>query len=254
MLAQFRRFMILLLLTGASACATAEPVVRLTAREPVHRWQQGREVLLKERNGLQVALAYDRNYQGYVGFRLEVVNKSEQPVLFDPSQSYSAYCVPSTVGKGAIQCPSSSWLIDPEKMSATLEVQQASQVAQHTNEQSWNTGLLFLGVVGSVAAVSQGHHDSGSDVLHTAARMDIEDARHAASEIRFGNALEFWQAATFRRTTLRPGEASSGLILAQRNANVPIVLMRVQLGSEAFDFQFAQTILNAPSSRPQAGR
>lgn len=170
-------------------------------------------------------------------------------VMFDPAQSYCAHCVPGTVANWAIQCPVSAWLADPEEMSAALEVQKASHAAQHASEQKWNTGLLFLNVVGSVAAASQGHHTSGSGALHTVARMDGEDARYAASELRFGTALEFWQAATFRRTTLLTGEASSGLILAPRNATAPIVLVRIHLGSEVFDFQFVQRVLNPRDSR-----
>src|SRR5262245_58627611 len=74
------------------ACATPAPVIRLSPRGTVTKWVQGSGVLEQEKDGLRVAIAYDRNQGGMVAFRLEVANNSPVPVVVDAPRSRCYYC------------------------------------------------------------------------------------------------------------------------------------------------------------------
>lgn len=56
------------------------------------KWVQGRGVVVQEQEGVRVAVAYDRNVEERIAFRLEVVNQSATAVLVDPRQLVCSYC------------------------------------------------------------------------------------------------------------------------------------------------------------------
>jgi hypothetical protein len=241
---------VVLITACAAACATAEPVVRLTPREPVQRWHQGRAVLVRSAAGVQVALAYDRNVDDLVAFRLEVRNLRQADLLVDPRHVTGTLCRPAPGATAPLHCWARVAFVNPESMAAQVEVSRAQAQAGHQNEQSWLTGLLFLSLAADVAHVSRGRLDR-SDTLEVATRMDAASARHGTSELRFGSALEFWQSATLRRTTLSPGQAVSGLVLMRRRPEAPTVVVEVALADQRFWFHFDQRVLNRPHSTPR---
>lgn len=79
--------------------------------------------------------------------------------------------------------------------------------------------------------------------------MSSSEANHERNQVRYGTALEFWQSATLRRTTLGTGEVTSGLVLVDQRPNVPLVILSVVVGNKHFRFDFDQTTLN-PDEAP----
>lgn len=234
------------LLLGAG-CATAEPVVRLSPRGPVSHWAQGRAVMHAEQDGVQAALAYDRNLEGRVAFRLEIFNASEETLLLDPASAWASY----DFGLGDAPPPTKRRLADPEKVALDLEVTSARDAADQANSGAFIAGLLLLDVAGSVAS---GGHRRGSNAFALSAAASARDAHHEAKQARYASALEFWQTATFRRTSLRPGEAAAGLILADALPQALSVTIHVPVGERHFRFVFAQRAVDPDALRVRVNR
>ena len=238
---------------AASACVTAQPVVRLTPRSADVKWVQGRGVVVQEHEGVRVAVAYDRNLDERIAFRLEVVNQSPNAVLVDPRHLVCSYC--SLYPHGAIgfeqACPQRIAFVDPESQALAVEVAQAHAEASHQNQQAWNTGMLFLGVVTDVAHASKGRSSNSSALV--AATMSANESQHEQSQIHYGSELQFWQEATLRRTTLGTGESTAGLVLVQQRPNVPLVILSVVVGGKHFRFDFDQMTVNAEEAPGTVG-
>ena len=209
--------------------------------------------MVQEQDGLRVAVAYDRNFEERIAFRLEVVNQSATTVLVDPRQLVCSYCslYPHSQINFKQACPERIAFVDPESEALAVEVAQVQAEASHQNEQAWNTGMMFLTVVGDVALASKGRPSNSSAFV--AASMSTSEAHHEQSQVRYGSALEFWQSATLRRTTLGTGEVTSGLVLVEQRPNVPLVILSVVVGGKDFRFDFDQTTLNPDEAPGTAG-
>ncbi|MCG5054475.1 MAG: hypothetical protein KA712_16040 [Myxococcales bacterium] len=236
-----------LVLLGAG-CATPSPVYRLEPLAAVDHWAQGRAVMKAASHDVEVALAYDGNRDGLLAFRLEVVNRGSEPLLVDPAGVTATRCVRRQTD---LVCGLPLAFMNPEEHLLALELAQSEIQAHHENEQSWNTGLLFFSLVGDIG---NGRSYGTSNTAAISADRDLETLKHQNRQVRFGSALEFWQAAAFRRTTLVSGAGASGLLLARPEPAVRTLEVKVPVGTQTFSFPFAQVVYDPAALRPAPRR
>ena len=237
--------LLLLLAYSSSGCATGKPVIRLSPRTQEVKWWQGRAIVMKEADGVRVAVAYERNYEARMAFRVEVANDSGQPLLVDPRESSCTYCnrLPLPGEKAARACPTQLRALDPEKETLNAEIARSREAADHANAMAWETGVGLFLVAGN------GGGNTATFVGTNAIRSEVS---HQAQQTRYGSEVEFWQTATLRRTNLSPGEVASGLVVAPVIPNIPIVRLNIVVGTHHFDFEFSQNTIETDS--PNAGR
>jgi hypothetical protein len=208
------------------------------------KWWQGRAVVTKETDGVRVAVAFERNYDAGMAFRVEVANDTEQTLLVDPRDSSCLYCkrLPISGEKESKACPTQYRVMDPEQETLAAELAQSRDDALHANRVAWETGV-------GLVLISSNSPSTASFANTNALRGEMT---HQARQTLYGSEVEFWQKATLRRSTLAPGEVASGLVVARVVPYIPIVHLKLSVGIRQFDFEFSQNTIETDT--PNVGR
>lgn len=247
---RYRGLLVVASLLLTAACATPQPVVRLSPRDPSAKWVQGLGVMVQKNDGVRVALAYDRNVEHRIAFRVEVVNDSGAPVHLDPRQSVCSFCR-SLPGPDDLSraCPQRFRMIDPEREALNAELAQSRSKAEEQDQLAVTAGLIFLSAATDAVASSKGRPSNSSS-----STLLIHDngVRNMREQTRYASAVEFWQSAPLRRTTLDPADATSGLLLVDSVPFVPLVLVSVEVGPRRFRFAFDQKTMTPYKTTPTA--
>jgi len=103
-------------------CAMPAPIVRLEPRTPGNVvWVAGRAVQAKERAGVRVAAAFERQQGNGLGIRVEIENQTGAPIDVGPDGVTFMTC--ARVDNAS--CVGSWGVVDPEQVLAGLDEQQS---------------------------------------------------------------------------------------------------------------------------------
>jgi hypothetical protein len=228
-------------LLAAVGCATPAPIVRLEPRAPNNVvWVAGRAVQVKERAGVRVAAAFERQLGRGLGVRLEIENGTGAPIDVSPDDVTFMTCA----SRDNTSCVGSWGVVDPEQVLAGLDEQQSRSTAEASNRQSMNTTLVFLSAVGDAAQIASGHADPSTG-LNTVAASDAAAADAARAEgvqMSIEDQRELWSNAALRRNTLEPGRGTSGLVFVPVDLKTHYLWVHVRAGGQTFAFGFQQTV------------
>jgi hypothetical protein len=231
----------------AAGCAAPAPIVRLHPRDADVVWDAGRAVVARADTGVRVAVAFERQSQGMLAVRLEVANDTDARIDVQPHDVTYATCKTDAVAT----CAPAAWVIDPEVVLDSLDVQHSLQTATMQNDASYGAALVLLGAVGDIGAAAHGH---SAHAQNTAAAADVAastSARNAATIERIEGEQVRW-ADAFRRTTLLPGQGVGGPIYIPIVPDAHLVWLQVKVGERKFLFSFSQEVRRLVPVDPDA--
>jgi hypothetical protein len=236
----------LLLVTALlGGCVSAQPVLRLSPRGDDAVWVGGTAVVSKTGVKLRVATAFARDYDGRVGFRVEVENRSAQPLVVDSNVFSFATCTRPERRQPEV-CTPARLAINPEKVLLDMDIARSREQALNANEATFHAVMFLLDATASIASATSGKgHNAvaAADLANHEGRMlDQTQARESRQVSAYELERANWTTAAFRKTTIFPGKAAAGLVFTERDVNAQAVWLLVRIGGETFSFPFDQTV------------
>jgi hypothetical protein len=201
----------------------------------------GRAAITREKQGVRVAAAFDRQDEHLLAVRVEVENRSDESVEVDPDNMTYTTCT----GTARETCRQGDRVIDPEGRLFALDARRARERADAANDRAAGAPLLFLGFVADV-----GNAAGGTATNNTAAvanEMDGDEARHDRAISRAEAEKERWSNEALRRTTLFPGQVLAGTVYVPIDPHARLVWIQVEVGLRRFPFCFEQTVTHVGS-------
>lgn len=228
---------LLLLLLGAGCASTPSPVIRLAPRGEDAVWVAGRAAVTRIKNGVRVAAAFERQDERLLALRVEIDNGSSGTLDVDPNGMTFTTCS----GDDKKSCRSGDTVVDPEEMLFKLDARRSRQQAEARDDRAARGPLILLGGVGDIANATGGHLTSNAETEELAGKQDAE--RHQDAVSRIEREKELWSNVALRHTTLRPGQAMSGMVYLPINKKARFVWLQIAFGDLVFPFCFQQTLI-----------
>lgn len=235
-----------------SSCGKPLQVVRVTpaAEQDVDRYRYGNPVQSLSQDEVTVEVSYYDASADYLVFDAEVINESEEDILFDPAETYLS------LAQG-IRIPA----VDPEFQLLSMDLETVTR-QRNARVMAWvGAGVL---VAASAYAIANGDFQSTDAPSNAAVVADLglqvvdamtfavvnEDQtvlrRHyvpAEGEIPAPDNRFFWLDYSFRKTTLRPGESAVGkLVFPRADDHLDFQLAIPVAERDTFIFPFTQRI------------
>jgi hypothetical protein len=235
-----------------SGCATAQPVLRLSPLSENMLWIGGTAAIVKEASVARVAVAFARQQEELVSFRVEIENTANVPMIVSPTNFYYATCTRLADGKSR-QCSPARWAVNPEKVLLDLDIARSRQKAGSMNDEALVAPLLFLDMATAMMGLASGDHRTTSRALGNAALASGALASIQSDNQQQASAYELeranWETAALRKTTLLPGNRVAGLVFVARDMAANEVSLQIRLGDEILDFPFKQVFIDAVRHR-----
>jgi hypothetical protein len=235
---------VVLVLAG-SGCFAPEPVVRMTPLSKNLFWVKGTQVAAVQGKTGRAAVAFLRDYNSQVSFRVEVENTSLAPLLVDPATFYYSTC-PSAEMPAYAKCSTSRWVINPEQVLLDLDAQRSRDSASNNNASAFFMPFILLDAMAAVTGAAKGNgrmtaHALASGV-ETAAILDHIEATEQAETASYQSERSLWETGAFRKTTLFPGQRASGMVFIPHDLDCKSVRLHIRMGDEIVVFPFQQTL------------
>lgn len=258
----------LVLLAGLLlGCTSAQPVYRLDARsaDTSSVWVQGRQVISRTADSLQVAVAYDRTTDDGHKFRLAVANRAGSARTIDPTDVYAVvtrrvteerhvYPAPDETGddgtpgyefrRDTLAVADTLWALDPEQVLLRIDRAQARAEAEAANDATTSALIATLDAVSTIAAGPQAPEertaDASEDIEYQLNRSE-EQAENRRTLSRLGQRRMQWAETTLRRTTLLAGQRTAGVVYVPVDPRATRLVLHVDLGNRVVAVPFRQT-------------
>src|SRR6056297_3652213 len=82
----------LVLIALLGSCSSPKSIYRMVPNQKQESyWIQGQEFLVKKKNGVEVALAFNSFIENEIVFELKVTNNSGEPVIADPQKAFLTF-------------------------------------------------------------------------------------------------------------------------------------------------------------------
>jgi hypothetical protein len=234
-----------------AGCIAPEPVIRMTPLSKNPFWAGGTQVAAIQGKSALVAVAFLREKDAQVSFRVEIENTSTGPVLVDPARFYFNMCSLSEVLDEAT-CSTSRWVVNPEQVLLDLDVKRARESADNKNSTSLLMPFMFLDIVAAVGGIATGDRhataqalDNTRDTSDMLREIEAEDQQQASS---YEARRSMWETSALRKTTILPGQREAGMVFIPRDLSTNTVKLQIRVGDEVLAFPFKQTVYQ---TRPQ---
>ncbi len=234
------------------ACGTPLQVVRVdpAAEQDVDRYRYGNPVQALRQGDILVEISYYDASADYLVFDAEVINESQEELLFDPADAY-------LLAGNNLEIPA----VDPEFELLSMDLETVRQ-QRSARTLAWvGTAVMVAASVYSIASANTPLLDvpAGASVVADVG-VQVADAMTfavlsrdqqlfqrntppAGGEIPTPANRYFWLDYSFRKTTLRPGESAVGKLVFPRLDEQPRFDLVVPVtGRELFPFSFTQRI------------
>jgi hypothetical protein len=241
-----------ILIATLAGCATPSPIYRLSPSGRDIIWVSGRGSLQKEIEGVRVATAFEHQDGNSLGFRLEILNGTQDRIDVGPQNVTFTACTDETVAS----CAPTVRAIDPEGVLAALDERQSRERASAVNSQAALGTLVLLSAVADVATIASGKSDSttGTATASSASLAASDAAVRQSSLASIEVQRQLWSNEAFRRNTLLPGQGTSGYVFIPLYPQAGIVWLHVQLGTRTFSFPFRQDVVQVGYPRRPSAR
>jgi hypothetical protein len=231
---------VILAAAAPAGCATPSPIVRLEPRTRNVVWVAGRAVVAKEKDGVRVATAFERQDGNLLAVRLEVENLTPNAIEVSPSRFTFATCPTADTES----CVGAYSVVDPEEAIQALDQNGSRARAAAHNEAVLDTTLVLLSAVGDVATIADGKSDrtTGLTTVALAEHGQAAMARAEATQGSIEHRRQVWSDVAFRRSTVGPGHGASGLVYMPAEPSARYVWLYVEAGGRTFPFGFVQQV------------
>lgn len=239
-----------------SSCYTPQAIIKVepNVSENIF-WYQGQPIAEAKKDSVITRAAFSHVNGQFFLFDVEVFNEKDTPILVSP-EMMSLY-----VSK-EFRIPA----MDPEKIILSKAIKASKDEARRKNN-TIIAGVVLVGAAVAVAANnSNNDNDSDNDDYQSsyyeddnytdenintltdvalpliAMSVDFHQERILSTQINTIPSTEhisFWEQATLRKTTLRPGESIRGLVAFTRHSSSQLSL-HIPIQKTEFEFLFNQ--------------
>lgn len=222
------------------SCATPAPISKLEAtNDNSFFWQNGRQILVQNKDSVFVELAYQQRAGELFVFDITIANESSEEILIEPSQFLY---VPITKAGDSLETVRAE---NPEERILEQDIQVSKLTAQRTNELMSAAFWATLEVSAGIAAAIEGEpiydeHDDDYIYYHRSNIAEIEFEKWDATEQK-----DYWENQAIRKTTLFPGHFITGQILMKREKNSDLIWVLIPVESHTFDFFYNHQLIDA---------
>jgi hypothetical protein len=247
---RFLRFIVLLGLLVTcmvgTGCATVEPVIRFSPRFAPEQivWVGGVPVVSRQGANSRVAMAFAREQDGKVGFRVEVENRTDQSIILDSSAFTYTTCE-RTTGAKEETCSLRNPVLDPEKILIDMELQRAREKASHANSQGFWTAMILLNATLAIAGAAQGDSRPMDGLDYAVDRAEFEQTNERLQASGHEMQKINWETMAFRKSTVMPHRAVAGLVFIDKSPKASAISLYAIIAGEMYIFTFDQTVIQA---------
>lgn len=256
---------LLLLFAGLMlGCASPQPVYRLDAQsaDSSSVWRQGRRIVTRTVDSVQVAVAYGRTTSEGHKFHIAYANRSGTSRTFDPQNVFGVVTGRRSSYKRKVQVETGEEETedgphyeyrrvtltatdtmparDPEEMLLRIDRQQARATAEAANDATANALISVLDAVNTFASPAPSPEERTAEASEELSRA-ADRAENQRTQNRLQQRRAQWAQSALRRTTLLPGERTSGVVYVPVDPRATRLVLHVNVGSRTVTIPFQQT-------------
>jgi hypothetical protein len=249
----FKRCILILILFVVAAACSPEPVFRLQSDHAEENMvvYRGMEYLISEGERSTAILAYYRHMDNLVIMDLEVINYSDKPVRFEPSEvSFKAYSrkfgrdAKLAKGEWEDKLIADDTALDPEQTLLNIDKRRSEVVARNRTNSVLEGISASMNLVSELSAAGQETASEQTARETQRTREAIDRAEHRENFYRNVSSLSeqraYWETEALRVTDLQPGEAIAGEISLPLIEDAVLLEIFVQVADEEHLFQYIQ--------------
>ena len=222
-----------------SSCAGPQKITKLIPEQEPQKWLYGQALVADSIYGISYEIGFDRLQDGAYWFDFHITNRSNMPLLVDPSQftcqAFDALMNPQTLE------PVSA--IDPEGKILQFD----KDIASNENIAKNRTGLVIMGIGASIVANAIiGTDNPRNDNLRYAVTDGIMGTAIAAGdEARFqtqnlNDLKDAWENGTIRKTTLESNFSMHGKVFFPATLDASYLKLFIPVDDHTLEFDFKQ--------------
>jgi hypothetical protein len=256
-----------LLLGGLFGGCSPAPVYRLSADVPDSTgfWEQGRHVVSRTVDSVQVAVAYARTTGEGHKFRFAFANRSSTVFTVDPTRVRAVVTRRLSEKRRVLVAENNGYRDDtppeyefrrdtvatadtlyarnPEQMLLNIDKEQSRAAADARRDAAASAIFLTLDAVSAVASTAQTPDERTADATENTEaqlRRAEKKAENQRTQSRLSQRRARWAQSALRRTTLTPGMRTTGFVVVPLDPDAVTLVLHVDLGSKTVTVPFRQ--------------
>jgi uncharacterized protein YcfL len=232
-----------------TSCASQRTYPKLHPIDQEVVWENGKEIVKDEKDGLKVVLSHDGFWKNYMVFDVEIFNKSEQPITITPK---NFFVIPLSANRDSLRSQDGKYIyeyqaIEPQEKMAIIQSEMQEADAKIKRARIVNTALFIGGFI-AILAASGGKSESawrtasiGETAIQVAQVKRVIDHENYYSKMdNLNGQANTWANEEFRATTLAPNTSIRGGVFIEKNLNAKFLLLKYNTPNNAIHFTFEQ--------------
>jgi len=244
-----------------------DPVYRLSAEVPDSTgfWKQGRHVVSRTADSVQMAVAYARTTSAGHTLRFAFANRSSTIFTADPTKvravitrrlsekrrvlvgennGYRDDTPPEyDFRRDTVATADTLSARDPEQMLLNIDKEQSRAAADARRDAAANAIFLTLDAVSDAASPPRSADERTADATEDTKaqlRRAEKTAENQRTQSRLLQRRARWAQSALRRTTLTPGMRTTGFVVVPLDPDAVTLVLHVTLGSKTVTVPFRQ--------------
>lgn len=223
------------------SCAAPSPIIKLQPIEHNTKWNNGREFVIIEKDGIKIITSFYRNTEENLIFDFMIENTSSRSVLIDPS----IFSIFAEKDSQTIEFKA----INPE--DKIFEIDQSQNKLIAANKNAWVGDILIEAVDLTTTAIVAANDEDNSEIHFEDYSYRVSDrfAERENREYYFHNNIDnlvsarfIWENNTIRKTNLDPSYYLDGQIYFKRLDDFDNLNLKIPIGNNIFKIKFKQRI------------
>jgi uncharacterized protein YcfL len=236
-----------------TSCASQRTYPKLHPIEQEVVWENGKEIVKDEKDGLKVVLSHDGFWKNYMVFDVEIFNKSEQPITITPK---NFFVIPLGANRDSLRSQDGKYIyeyqaIEPQEKMAIIQSEMQEAESKIKRARIVNTALFIGGFI-AILAASGGKSESawrtasiGETAIQVAQVKRVIDHENYYSKMdNLNGEANTWANEEFSATTLAPNTSIRGGVFIEKNLNAKFLLLKYNTPNNAIHFTFEQVYGN----------
>ncbi len=247
-----------LILIPMIGCAPL-PTFVLDPAEDNSVWLNGKPIMTKSIDGIDVAVSFAETDDIYLVFDLDIKNRSHETVLVEPERFFYRSLAATKYHYRGLKTPRDTvketryptYALNPEVQLLQLD----RQIAREKADRETSEGLdLFIDIVDLAADIATIDEPKTDEEIRDEEEADFErdmTRKAEAAEYRetirdLGDYRRYWSTVTLRKTTLAPNQSVKGRVYFVAKPFPPVKRMKMMrmcfpIGNRTFEFLFNRT-------------
>ncbi len=221
------------------SCYTPASLVKLAPQKEPDKWFYGQALVRDTALGIEYEVGFDRFSNGFYAFDFHIFNRSNMPILIDPTQySYIAL----NLNRLPLDTVKAT---NPEEEILEIEKHLSRNAARSRNQLGISLMAIGADIAGTVIVASDDR--PGNDFVQRAVADGIHVGVAASGEANefetadLNNLRDTWETATIRKTNLESNYSMHGKVFFQATPQAEWIEIYVPVDDTQLKFMFRQT-------------